>query len=72
MFILGADGSVYISKNDRNTYDINSFFFRWKNVLKQVQVGNSPTLYCVLPCITYLRNEMINGEKKEKGGKSSI
>ncbi|CAF3570727.1 unnamed protein product [Rotaria socialis] len=39
----------------------------WKNVLKEVQVGNSPSLHCVLPCITYLREQMINGEKKERG-----
>jgi hypothetical protein len=41
-------------------------------VLKEVQIGSSPSLYCVLPCITYLRDELINGEKNEKGGKNCI
>ncbi|CAF2045445.1 unnamed protein product [Rotaria magnacalcarata] len=45
-----------------------AFLAPWKNVLKEVQVGNSPSLHCVLPCITYLREQMINGEKKERGG----
>ncbi len=48
-----------------------NFFFRWRNVIKEVQIGTAPSLYSVLPCITYLREQMIDGEKKEKGGKNS-
>jgi hypothetical protein len=59
-------------KTKENTCGIKSLFFRWKNVLKEVQIGNAPSLYSVLPCITYLRNEMINGAKMEKGGKNTI
>ncbi|CAM4976277.1 unnamed protein product [Rotaria socialis] len=52
----------------RSVSNFSCLLLEWKNVLKEVQVGNSPSLHCVLPCITYLREQMINGEKKERGG----
>ena len=47
------------------------FFTPWKIVLTELQKTNSPSLFLVLPCITYLINELTNAERKEKSGKNS-
>ncbi|CAF4789431.1 unnamed protein product, partial [Rotaria magnacalcarata] len=46
------------------------FFYPWKVVLTELQKTNEPSLFLVLPCITYLRNELASGERKEKSGKN--
>ncbi|CAF1549482.1 unnamed protein product, partial [Didymodactylos carnosus] len=43
------------------------FLKSWKYVLKEVQKGNSPSLFMVLPCIGYLREDLIHREKSERG-----
>jgi hypothetical protein len=45
-----------------------SFLRPWKIVLQELQSTNTPSLFLVLPCITYLNNELANGAKREKGG----
>ncbi|CAF4531594.1 unnamed protein product, partial [Rotaria magnacalcarata] len=42
------------------------FFYPWKVVLTELQKTNEPSLFLVLPCITYLRDELASGERKEK------
>ncbi|CAF4379067.1 unnamed protein product, partial [Rotaria magnacalcarata] len=42
------------------------FFYPWKIVLTELQKTNEPSLFLVLPCITYLRDELASGERKEK------
>ncbi|CAF5040187.1 unnamed protein product, partial [Rotaria magnacalcarata] len=42
------------------------FFYPWKVVLTELQKTNEPSLFLVLPCITYLRNELASGERIEK------
>jgi hypothetical protein len=44
------------------------FLQPWKYVLCEVQKGNSPSLFAVLPCIALLKADLINREKKEKQG----
>ncbi|CAF4914765.1 unnamed protein product [Rotaria sp. Silwood1] len=44
------------------------FFYPWKTVLIELQKTNAPSLFLVLPCITYLRNELSNGDRKERSG----
>ncbi|CAF1524806.1 unnamed protein product [Adineta ricciae] len=44
------------------------FFQPWKYILKEIQKGNSPSLFAVLPCVTFLKEDLINREKKEKYG----
>ncbi len=44
------------------------FLQPWKHILKEIQKGNSPSLFTVLPCITFLKEDLINREKKEKHG----
>lgn len=45
-----------------------AFLRPWKFILKELQQTNAPSLFLVLPCITYLNDELANGAKKEKGG----
>jgi hypothetical protein len=45
------------------------FLRPWKFVLNELQRTNTPSLFLVLPCLTYLREELANGVKKEKTGK---
>jgi hypothetical protein len=44
------------------------FLQSWKCVLCEVQKGNSPSLFAVLPCIAFLKADLMNREKKEKQG----
>ncbi|CAF3010358.1 unnamed protein product [Rotaria sp. Silwood2] len=44
------------------------FFYPWKTVLIELQKTNAPSLFLVLPCITHLRNELSNGDRKERSG----
>ncbi len=44
------------------------FLQPWKYILTEVQKGNAPSLFAVLPCITFLKEDLINREKKEKQG----
>ncbi|CAF2939679.1 unnamed protein product [Rotaria sp. Silwood2] len=39
-----------------------------KTVLIELQKTNAPSLFLVLPCITHLRNELSNGDRKERSG----
>ncbi|CAF3359964.1 unnamed protein product [Rotaria sp. Silwood2] len=45
------------------------FFQPWRNVLKELQRGNAPSLYVVFPCINYLQEDLRKRERKEKSGK---
>lgn len=45
-----------------------AFLHPWKVILQQLQQTNGLRLFLVLPCITYLNDELANGAKKEKGG----
>ncbi|CAF3027300.1 unnamed protein product, partial [Rotaria sp. Silwood2] len=60
---INDDSSPSTTNNSTNAATLH----QWRNVLNEVQIRTAPSLYCVLPCITYLREQMINGEKKEKG-----
>ncbi|CAF1155583.1 unnamed protein product [Rotaria sordida] len=44
------------------------FFYPWKVVLNELQKINGPSLFLVIPCITYVRNELSNGDCKERSG----
>ncbi|CAF1402498.1 unnamed protein product [Adineta ricciae] len=44
------------------------FLDAWHDVLCELQTGNSPSLFLVLPCITHLRQKLQIGMKREKGG----
>jgi hypothetical protein len=44
------------------------FLRPWKIILTELQRTNTPSLFLVLPCITYLRDELASGAKKEKSG----
>ena len=46
------------------------FLDAWHDVLCELQTGNSPSLFLVLPCITHLRQKLQIGMKREKGGSS--
>jgi hypothetical protein len=45
-----------------------AFLRPWKIILKELQKTNTPSLFLVLPCITFLNDELANGGKREKGG----
>jgi hypothetical protein len=45
------------------------FLCPWKFVLNELQRTDTPSLFLVLPCITYLRDELSNGVKRDKTGK---
>jgi hypothetical protein len=49
-----------------------NFFYPWKIVLNELQRTNTPSLYLVLPCITYLRNQLTNVDRKEKSGENTL
>jgi hypothetical protein len=44
------------------------FLQSWKYVLCEVQKGSSPSLFAVLPCIAFLKADLVNRENKEKQG----
>ncbi len=46
------------------------YFYPWKVVLNELQKTSTPSLFLVLPCITYLRNELISGDRNVKYGKN--
>ncbi len=48
------------------------FLHPWKFVMNELQKTKTPSLFLVLPCITYLRNELINGDRREKSGKNNF
>jgi hypothetical protein len=48
------------------------FIYPWKIVHNELQKAKTPLLYLVLPCITYLRDELINGDRREKSGKNDF
>ncbi|CAF3298386.1 unnamed protein product [Rotaria sp. Silwood2] len=43
-------------------------YIKKKTVLIELQKTNAPSLFLVLPCITHLRNELSNGDRKERSG----
>ncbi|CAF1165617.1 unnamed protein product [Rotaria sordida] len=45
------------------------FFQPWRNVLKELQRGNAPSLYVVFPCINYLQEDLRKRERQGKSGK---
>lgn len=47
-----------------------AFLETWHAVLNELQTGNRPSLFLVLPCINHLREKLQDGAKKEKGGNS--
>lgn len=44
------------------------FLEPWKYVLNEIQKGNSPSLFTVLPCISFLKDDLIDRERREKYG----
>lgn len=44
------------------------FLRPWKIILKELQRTNTPSLFLVLPCVTYILDELAAGVKREKGG----
>ena len=54
---------------DMNTVEkLIVFLDTWYDVLCELQTGNSPSLFLVLPCINRLRQKLHAGMKREKGG----
>ena len=47
------------------------FFKPWRNVMKEVQIGNMPSLHVVFPCINYLQDELRKAERSDKIGKQT-
>ena len=45
-----------------------SFLHSWKIIFKELQQTKSPSLFLVLPCITFLLEELASGMKREKSG----
>jgi hypothetical protein len=48
------------------------FLQPWKFILSELQKGNSPSLFTVLPCVSFLREDLINREKREKYGRCCL
>jgi hypothetical protein len=65
--------SARIQKIDMDMVEkLINFFYPWKIVLNELQRTNTPSLYLVLPCITYLRNQLTNVDRKEKSGENTL
>ena len=45
-----------------------TFLRPWKNILNKLQRTNTPSLFLVLPCTTYILDQLATGIKKEKSG----
>ena len=45
-----------------------AFLDPWRDVVCELQTGNSPSLFLVLLCIHHLRQKLQIGMKREKGG----
>ena len=45
------------------------FLRPWRNVVREVQIGNMPSLHVVFPCINYLHDELRKFERSDKTGK---
>jgi hypothetical protein len=45
-----------------------TFLRPWRIILSELQRTNTPSLFLVLPCITYILDELATGVKREKGG----
>ena len=45
-----------------------TFLRPWKNILNELQRTNAPSLFLVLPCTTYILDQLATGIKKEKSG----
>lgn len=64
---------VRIQKISMDTVEkLIEFLHPWKIVLKELQKTKTPSIHLVLPCLSYLRGELINGERREKSGKDSF
>ena len=55
--------------NMSTVHALIEFLQPWKYILSEVQKGNSPSLFTVLPCISFSKEDLINREKREKSGK---
>ncbi|CAF3329824.1 unnamed protein product [Rotaria sp. Silwood2] len=44
------------------------FLEPWRYVINEIQLGNSPSLYMVLPCIGYLKQQITKMERTMRGG----
>jgi hypothetical protein len=47
-----------------------AFLKTWHAVLCELQTGDSPSLFLVLPCINHLRETLQSGARREKGGRA--
>ncbi len=45
-----------------------TFLRPWKIILNELQRTKAPSLYLVLPCITFILDELATGIKREKSG----
>ena len=48
--------------NMSTVHSLIEFLQPWKYILSEVQKGNSPSLFTVLPCISFLKEDLINRE----------
>ena len=48
------------------------FLQPWQYILKEVQTGNAPSLHVVLPCISYLQDDLRKRERNQKNGKKFL
>lgn len=47
-----------------------AFLETWHAVLCELQTGDTPSLFLVLPCINHLRDTLQSGARREKGGRT--
>ncbi|CAF3622568.1 unnamed protein product [Rotaria socialis] len=46
------------------------FLDPWKYVMNEIQLSNSPSLFIILPCIAYLKQQITKSERTMRGGMS--
>ncbi|CAF4280262.1 unnamed protein product [Rotaria magnacalcarata] len=65
--LSGLNRQLQLVQNEPENEDLDGTTNNNKHiVLTELQKTNEPSLFLVLPCITYLRDELASGERKEK------